>query len=124
MHTTGKWTKLRMILGSRQYYIGALGVILSMVMAVAIIYFWEDILALEGYGYAGAFIISMLGGATILAPVPMTPMVFALGGVLNPVFVGAAAGLGEALGGLAIYMTGFSSRAALVSSSHGKIQAV
>ena len=124
MRSTGKWTKLRMILGSRQYYIGALGIILSMVMAVAIIYFWEDVLVLEGYGYAGAFIISMLGGATILAPVPMTPMVFALGGVLNPVFVGVAAGLGEALGGLAIYMTGFSSRAALISSSHGKIQAV
>ena len=124
MHSTGKWTKLRMILGSRQYYIGALGIILSMVMAVAIIYFWEDVLTLEGYGYAGAFIISMVGGATILAPVPMTPMVFALGGVLDPVFVGAAAGLGEALGALVIYMTGLSGRAALISSSHGKIQAV
>ena len=124
MHTAGKWNKLRMILGSRQYYVGALGVILSMVMAVAIIYFWEDVLALEGYGYAGAFIISMVGGATILAPVPMTPMVFALGGVLNPVFVGAAAGLGEALGALAIYMTGYSGRTALINSRHGKIQAV
>ena len=124
MHSTGKWTKLRMILGSRQYYIGALGIILSMVMAVAIIYFWEDVLALEGYGYAGAFIISMVGGATILAPVPMTPMVFALGGVLNPVFVGAAAGLGEALGGLVIYMTGYSGRTAFTNSNHGKIQAV
>jgi hypothetical protein len=66
-----------MILGSRQYYVGALGIILSMVMAVVIIYFWEDVLPLKTYGYAGAFIISMLGGATILAPVPMTPMVFA-----------------------------------------------
>jgi hypothetical protein len=113
-----------MILGSRQYYIGALGIILSIVMAVVIVYFWEDVLALKAYGYAGAFIISMLGGATILAPVPMTPMVFALGGVLNPVFVGAAAGLGEALGALVIYMTGYSGRIALTNSSHGKIQAV
>lgn len=124
MYSTGKWTKLRMILGSRQYYIGALGIILSMVMAVAIIYFWEDVLVLEGYSYAGAFVISMVGGATILAPAPMTPMVFALGGVLNPVFVGAAAGLGEALGGLVIYMTGYSGRTAFTNSNHGKIQAV
>lgn len=124
MRSTGKWTKLRMILGSRQYYIGALGIILSMVMAVAIIYFWEDVLILKGYGYAGVFIISMVGGATILAPLPMTPMVFAFGGVLNPVFVGAAAGMGEALGGLAIYMTGYSGRTAFTNSNHGKIQAV
>ncbi len=124
VQTTGKWAKLRMIMGSRQYYIGALGVILSIAMAVAIIYFWEDVLALGGYGYAGAFIISMMGGATILAPVPMTPMVFALGGVLNPVLVGAAAGLGEALGALVIYMTGYSGRTVLTNSSHGKIQAI
>jgi hypothetical protein len=53
VQTTGKWTKLRMILGSRQYYVGALGIILSMVMAVVIIYFWEDVLPLKTYGYAG-----------------------------------------------------------------------
>jgi len=111
-----------MILGSRQFYIGALGIILSIVMTVAIIYFWEDVLALKAYGYAGAFIISILGVATILAPVPMMPMVFALGGMLNPVLVGAAAGLGEALGALVVYMTGYSGKATLTDSSHGKIQ--
>ncbi len=57
----------------------------------------------------------MLGGATVLAPVPMTPVIFVLGGVmrpvfapyLGPVFVGLAAGAGEAVGGALIYVTGF-----------------
>jgi len=120
MQTITKWTELR----NRRCYLGALGIILSVVMALVIIYFSEDVLAFKGYGYAGAFIISILGGATILAPVPMTPVVFALGGVLNPLFVGAAVGLGESLRALIIYMTGYSGRTALANSSRGKIQVV
>ncbi|GAI75023.1 unnamed protein product, partial [marine sediment metagenome] len=74
----------------------------------------------------------VFGGATYIAPVPMTPVVFVLGTVLRPsfapylgpVFVGAAAGLGETIGALTIYMTGYGGGAALVSSRHGKIQAI
>jgi len=91
----------------RAYILGIIGVVLTILVAVAVVYFWEVVRALEGYGYLGAFIISVFGGATILAPVPMTPVVFALGTVvkpsfapyLGPVFVGAAAGY-WGLGGL------------------------
>lgn len=84
-------------------------------VVAATIYYWEDVEALERFGYVGAFIISVLGGATILAPVPMTPVIFVLGAVmrpayapyLGPVYVGIAAGMGEAVGGMLIYMTGF-----------------
>ena len=72
-----------------------------------------------------------LGGVTILAPVPMTPVVFALGVVMRPsfapylgsVFVGAAAGLGETVGGLSIYMMGYGGGTALHGIGHDKIQA-
>ncbi len=106
----------------RAYYLGILGVILTIAMAVAVVYFWEEVRALEGWGYTGAFLISIFGGATIIIPVPMLAVQFALGGVLKPYFVGMVAGLGETVGALTIYMTGYGGGAALVNSKHGKIQ--
>jgi len=105
------------------YILGIVGVVLSLLMAVAVVYFWEFIRTLEGYGYLGAFLISILGGATIIIPVPMLAVVFALGGVLTPYWVGIAAGLGETVGALIIYMTGHGGGAALSNIKYGKIQA-
>jgi len=103
------------------YILGIIGVVATLFMAVAVVYFWEFVRTLEGYGYVGAFLISILGGATIIVPVPMLAVVFALGGVLTPYWVGLAAGLGETLGALIIYMTGHGAGTALFSSN-GKLQ--
>jgi len=99
---------------------------------VVIIFFWDDVQRVGHYGYLGGFIISVFGGATYIAPVPMTPVIFSLGTVLKPsfapflgpVFVGAAAGLGEALGGLTIYMTGYGGGAVLANTNRRRIQAI
>ena len=113
-------------IGSKKgaYILGVLGVILTLLLAVAVVLFWESILALEGYGYLGAFLISILGGATMIIPVPMLAVIFALGGVLTPYWVGIAAGLGETVGALIIYMAGYGGGMPLFSSKHGKVQAV
>lgn len=103
------------------YILGIIGVAVTLFMAVAVVYFWEFVRALEGYGYLGAFLISILGGATIIVPVPMLAVVFALGGVLTPYWVGVAAGLGESVGALIIYMTGHGAGTALFSTN-GKLQ--
>jgi len=103
------------------YILGMIGVVATLFMAVAVVYFWEFVRALEGYGYLGAFLISILGGATIIVPVPMLAIVFALGGVLTPYWVGIAAGLGETIGALVIYMTGHGAGTALFGSE-GKLQ--
>ena len=126
-----KWDRLKGILKRWEYHVGILGIVLTVGLAVAVIFFWEDVRAFEQYGYLGAFIISLFGGATILAPIPMTPVIFALGAVmrpsfapyLGPVFVGAAAGLGETIGGLSIYMTGYGGGAALHDIEHDKVRA-
>jgi hypothetical protein len=126
-----KRDRLKGALRRWEYYVGILGIILTVGLAVGVVYFWEEVREMAQYGYLGAFIISVFGGATILAPVPMTPVVFALGMVmkpafapyLGPVFVGAAAGLGETVGGLSIYMTGYSGGTALHSIEHQKIRA-
>ena len=101
-------------------------------IAVAVILYWENVREFQAYGYLGAFLISVFGGATILAPIPMTPVVFALGTVmkpsfapyLGPVFVGAVAGLGETVGGLSIYMTGYGGGMAITGLNYGKVQSV
>jgi len=123
VETTNKQVKPTGGSYKRAYYLGILGVVLTVAMAVAVVYFWEEVQALRHWGYLGAFLISILGGATIIVPVPMLAVQFALGGVLNPVFVGVAAGLGETVGALTIYMTGYGGGAALYNSKHGKLQA-
>jgi len=102
---------------------GILGVILTLVMAAAIVYFGEALRELRAFGYVGAFAISILGGATIIIPVPMLAVVFALGNVMHYTWlVGISAALGELVGALTIYMTGHGAGRAISSSKHGKIQ--
>jgi membrane protein YqaA with SNARE-associated domain len=69
------------------------------------IYFREDIRHLGAYGYAGVFVVGILCGVTII-PAPTLVMVFTMGGVLNPAYVGLIAGLGGAFGGITVYLTG------------------
>ena len=128
----GRWTKLQGIIKRWEYWISVAGLVLTAGVVVAVILYFDDIQALGGYGYLGAFLIGVFGGATYIAPVPMLPVIFVLGTVLKPsfapylgpVFVGAAAGLGETMGGLTIYMTGYGGGAALASSKHTKVRAI
>ena len=128
----GKWAKLGRILKRWEYWIGVAGIALTVGVAVAVVLYFDDIQALGAYGYLGAFLIGILGGATYIAPVPMLPVIFVLGTVVRPsfapypgpVFIGAAAGLGETVGALTIYMTGYGGGAALASSRHAKVQAI
>ena len=106
----------------RAYILGVIGVVLTVAMAVVVVLYWEWVRALEGYGYLGNFIISILGGCTIIVPVPMLAVQFAFGGVLNPAFVGLSAGFGETVGALIIYMTGYGGGTPLASAEDGKLK--
>ena len=89
----------------RFYFISSLSFLLTVLIAVAVVYFWEQIREAQAYGYGGGFAVSVLGGITII-PVPSLLVTFALGRVLNPVYVGLVSGFGEALGGITVYLTG------------------
>jgi membrane protein YqaA with SNARE-associated domain len=65
----------------------------------------------ELWGYPGIFLVSFLGNATVILPAPSLALVFAMGGVLNPLLVGLVAGPAEALGELTGYLAGYSGRA-------------
>jgi len=95
--------------GRGQYLLIAIGILLTVLLTVAMVYLWEEMRDIEsmayGYGYVGGFLVSILGGITII-PIPSLLVIFTLGGVLNPLYVGLASGLGEALGGITVYLTG------------------
>ena len=105
--------------------IGVLGIILTLAMMVAIIYYRKELNRLEEFGYVGAFFISILGGATVIVPVPMLAVVFALGSAMQfPWLVGLSAALGELIGALTIYMTGTGAGKAISQAKkHGRVQA-
>ena len=105
------------------YILGVLGIVATILMAVAVVVWNEEIRELQQFGYVGAFVISVLGGATIIIPVPALAVVFTLGGVMEYAWlVGNSAALGELVGALTIYMTGHGAGRAISNSKHGKIQ--
>jgi membrane protein YqaA with SNARE-associated domain len=92
-------------------------------MIIAIIYYNDELRQLEEYGYLGAFIISILGGSTIIIPVPMLAVVFALGGVMPMTWLlGISAAVGELIGALIIYMTGHGAGRAISKSKYSIVQ--
>jgi membrane protein DedA with SNARE-associated domain len=84
-----------------------LSVILVAAIATIAIIYRRELANLKELGYLGAFIISLMSAATIIVYIPGVPVVFTLGGVLPyPIFVGLAAGFGEAIGELTGYLAG------------------
>lgn len=123
-------------LGKRwEYWISILTVVITGALALVIVLEWRTVQQMAGYGYFGGFVISALGGATVLVPMPMAAVQFALGGVLKPWFgpalfgpvcVGLVCGLGESVGALTIYASGYSGGTPLADSAlnygSGRIQ--
>lgn len=95
----------------------ALALLFSVAIIVLITRCQEQVIALEGYGYLGAFLIGFLGNATVILPAPSFAFTAALGGVLNPIVVGVAAGAGEALGELTGYLAGISGKSVIENRS-------
>lgn len=80
---------------------------------------WAQNLAIT-WGYLGIFLVSLIGNASIILPVPAYMVVIAAGAYLNPWLVGIVAGVGAALGELTGYGVGFGGRK-IVEKKHGKI---
>jgi len=76
----------------------------------------DQIQKLQGYGYPGIFLFSILANATILIPVPGVVFTSAMGAIFNPLLVSIAAGAGAALGELSGYLAGFSGQAVVEGS--------
>ena len=85
--------------------------------ALGFFYFGADLNDLRSYGYAGLFVINLIGSASILLPSPAGASVLGGGAFLDdllgvPAFlwVGLVAGLGETVGELTGYAAGYGGR--------------
>jgi len=85
--------------------------------AIAFFYFSADIESLRSYGYAGLFLINLIGAASILLPSPAGASVVGGGALLADflgvpafVWVGLVAGLAEAIGEFTGYAAGYGGR--------------
>lgn len=89
------------------------GIVLIGVIALTVVLVInrERIAELQGYGYPGIFLFSILANATIFIPVPGIVFTSAMGAVFNPLLVSITAGAGAALGELSGYLAGFSGQA-------------
>lgn len=84
---------------------------LAVLITVSLILLREQIAQLGVYGYWGVFLISLLGNATVIFPAPSFAIVFVIGGTLQPLSVGIAAGIGAAIGEMTGYLAGVGGRA-------------
>jgi uncharacterized membrane protein YdjX (TVP38/TMEM64 family) len=73
-----------------------------------LIYLYRDRVAqFASYGYLGLFVVSVVGNATILLPVPSLAATFVAGRILNPWLVGLVSAAGMAIGELSGYLAGY-----------------
>ena len=77
-------------------------------ITVVLLLMRDRISEFAAYGYPGIFLISLLGSATVLVPLPGVIVTSAMGVIFNPFWVAIAAGLGAGLGELSGYLAGFS----------------
>ncbi len=85
--------------------VSGLIILLTLLLAVAVVYFHEEVQNIQSYGYLGVFFVGILCGVSII-PFPALVLVFTMGSALNPLYVGLVAGFGGAVGGITVYLTG------------------
>ncbi|MCJ7432193.1 MAG: hypothetical protein MUO77_01755, partial [Anaerolineales bacterium] len=71
----------------------------------------EHVSQFAAFGYPGIFLIALMANATVLLPAPGVAVIYAMGSIFNPLWVGLSAGAGGTIGELSGYLAGFSGQA-------------
>ena len=106
----GKQAELEGRKSLREKIAPLLMVLMVIAITVVLFLFRDKVAELRGYGYLGAFLISLVANATIILPMPGFLILFALGASLNPVLVGLAGAAGGTIGEMTCYLLGYSGR--------------
>jgi membrane protein DedA with SNARE-associated domain len=99
---------LKKLTGWKLTTVRIFALIIVIALTVLLVVNREKIQKLEGMGYPGIFLVSLLSNATLILPVPGVLFTSAMGAVFNPQLVALAAGTGATLGELTGYIAGFS----------------
>jgi uncharacterized membrane protein YdjX (TVP38/TMEM64 family) len=78
----------------------------AILISVLIFIFRRQLVYLQNLGYLGVFLISVIGNATIILPVPALLTAFVGGAFLNPLLVAVISSFGATIGELTGYMAG------------------
>jgi membrane protein DedA with SNARE-associated domain len=103
----------------REAIIGGISLAVTVALSLFIIQHQGYIDKIAHWGYFGCFVISVLTNGTFILPGVGMVLTFTLGGVLNPAIVGAVAGIGEAIGAIGAYFTGYAGRGLVRDSNSG-----
>jgi uncharacterized membrane protein YdjX (TVP38/TMEM64 family) len=87
-------------------YSPLLSIFFAVFISVVIFVFRYKFASLQNYGYFGLFLLSILGNATIILPVPIILTAFLGGAVFNPLIVGIVVSLGATIGEMTGYLAG------------------
>jgi membrane protein YqaA with SNARE-associated domain len=76
------------------------------------------------YGYLGIFVISLIGSASILIPIPYTVIIFTISAfrILDPMLIAISSGLGSAVGEFSGYLLGYYGQAILSDIQKRKME--
>jgi len=85
-----------------------LALVTVIAITIYIISIRDRVAEFKQYGYLGIFFVALLANATIFIPAPGVAIIYAMGAIFNPIYVGLAAGTGGAIGELSGYLAGFS----------------
>ena len=94
----------------------------SVGLTVLIFVYRSQLSRFSSYSYLGLFIISVVGNATVLLPVPSLAATFVAGSVFNPLLAGVVSGAGMALGELSGYLAGYGGTAIVDTKDRGLFQ--
>jgi len=104
----------------REAIIGGISLAVTISLSLLILEHRSYIEQIAQWGYIGLFVISVLSNGTFMIfPGFAIVLTFTLGGVLNPAIVGAVAGIGEAIGAIGAYFTGYAGRGLFRDSNSG-----
>jgi uncharacterized membrane protein YdjX (TVP38/TMEM64 family) len=78
-------------------------------LGITVFLFWhrDRIAQFSAYSYLGLLVLSIVGNATVLLPVPSLAATFVAGGIFNPLLAGFVSGVGMAIGELSGYLAGY-----------------
>lgn len=101
-------------------YLPALMIVLQNLSWIEQLNTWLRNTALQ-YGYLGMFIVSFVGAASVIIPIPYTVLIFMMGGILNPILLALSAGAGASVGEFFGYVIGYYGRVIISNERKKKV---
>ena len=96
--------------------------ILAIIISILVFIFRDKFIHLQGLGLFGLFVLSIVGNATLILPMPVVLTAFVGGGIYNPILVAFVIALGATIGELTGYLAGISAQEIIDEPKYKKVR--